>query len=53
MPFATSNTTGIGLLTSRNTAEWTSTPISTNRGPSGVPWRGSSPFGNQAFQSGA
>jgi hypothetical protein len=51
-PFTTSNrTTGCGSFTSRNTAAWTSTPMSTMRGSSFVPWRGSPSFGIHALQS--
>ena len=45
--------TGLGLLTSRNTAASIATPISTMRGSSGVPCRASPSSGNHIFQSGA
>ena len=45
--------TGLGLSTSRNSAPWMWTPISTSRGSSGVPCRGSPSSGNHTFQSSA
>lgn len=53
-PLTSSNSTiGCGLFTSRNTAEWTVTPMATMRGSSAVPWRGWPSSGNHIFQSGA